>query len=724
MRFTYFLENETSFLLETTIWNTSEFLSEESAWSEENLLVASRKYFRTFNSKIKIDDAKLDLLIKQIYESIKNKIKDVRNNKYLYFKVKQRPYLHLPFVVGLYATLINSPNIDETKLETLLDAYAKYITTPSLHKGNKKIEDFKGGVSGGEKVGSDFIELVRNTKEKIDPSSMIKSTNSIEHIEKLKVKYEDTDNIVHEDDSLIIFHGDSIVACRDFGYGTILCTARTDSSNLFYNYRFKNIGTIYYVYFKGKTLEKYKKNAPHGFVDISLYLTDDEGNKLESNKPPRITINYVKPNYDVEVTAEKVETDIPELKGSFKKILVPRPLTDEQLALIDRIENTEDFSSLDNIADKQMYIELGRGIGDEEWKLEVEKNSNAVKELVEKYIEVNNHELPAFMEDILSPDLWERHIIRYHTKDEETAFDYAEKLNFKNVPKAIEDAYGGMEGISKNASYSLRCANALNFKNVPKAIEDAYGGFKGIAKSPYNSYICANSLNFKNVPDIILQGISKDARYSLDYAKALEFKNVPDILIQSIVRNSNVSFYYGAALNFKNVPKAIEDTYGGLKGVIEDPELSFKYAKKLNFKNVPDIFIQTIAKSTLDCGQYSFDYALSLDFKNVPKVIEDAYGGIKGIAKNPRRSLYYARSFNVENVPDIIIQGISKDSETSYKYAFQQLDLKNVPDIILQGISKDASYSLDYAKALEFKNVPDIIAKAVEKIYKNAPKMR
>lgn len=44
------------------------------------------------------------------------------------------------------------------------------------------------------------------------------------------------------------------------------------------------------------------------------------------------------------------------------------------------------------------------------------------------------------------------------------AFDYALKLNFKNVPEII------LQGISQNSALSWEYAKALNFKNLPETL--------------------------------------------------------------------------------------------------------------------------------------------------------------------------------------------------------------------------------------------------------------
>lgn len=76
-------------------------------------------------------------------------------------------------------------------------------------------------------------------------------------------------------------------------------------------------------------------------------------------------------------------------------------------------------------------------------------------------------------------------------------------------------------------------------------------------------------------------------------------------------------------------------------------------------------------------------------------------------------ALLYAKNLNFKDIPNKIINIISKDPYISLEYA-KNLNFKNIPDKIINGISKDPHYSLVYAYNLNYNNVPEIILNSIK----------
>lgn len=130
--------------------------------------------------------------------------------------------------------------------------------------------------------------------------------------------------------------------------------------------------------------------------------------------------------------------------------------------------------------------------------------------------------------------------------------------------------------------------------------------------------------------------------------------------------------------------------------ILSSPSVSYKFAKKnLQKINIPEEIIQTISK---DPG-YSFSYAVHiLDRKNVPLNI------LKSITQSPdlfHDYLDYLDSGDFDEIPEELIESISESPKSSYIYAKNLLyDEKEVPEEIVKAVTKNPRLSREYSRIL------------------------
>jgi hypothetical protein len=221
--------------------------------------------------------------------------------------------------------------------------------------------------------------------------------------------------------------------------------------------------------------------------------------------------------------------------------------------------------------------------------------------------------------------------------------------------------------------------------------------------NPETAYDIAGVLNFEDIPNEIIQGISKDSKYSYWFAEKLlesgkDIKEIPNELIQSVSKDP---YYYGLFLlkTGKEIPEDI------MRSISKDSEHSYYFATELlrsgkDVKDIPSELIQGISRDT----EYSYYFAMELLElgKEIPKEIaqgvSESYGGSCNIAVKLLKL--------GKEIPNELIQGISKDSYWSYEFAIKLLelgkDIKDIPNEIIQGISKNPEYSYKFSRYLNF----------------------
>lgn len=109
--------------------------------------------------------------------------------------------------------------------------------------------------------------------------------------------------------------------------------------------------------------------------------------------------------------------------------------------------------------------------------------------------------------------------------------------------------------------------------------------------------------------------------------------------------------------------------------LFEDPEIAYNFCRYLKFNNIPQEVINTISKNSV----YSYKFAKELGFNlhNIPGVI------FKRIVKK---------------IPKRVIREIARDSKEAYVFADKvDFDLDCMPQEIIKSISKNPNLSYIFA---------------------------
>ena len=193
--------------------------------------------------------------------------------------------------------------------------------------------------------------------------------------------------IVYDDNNLIIFQPKTRDQCIRLKNGRSWCTSREGSSNLFYNYRLDNRRTLYYV------IDQDKEYSDLNFAVVVLVDPDGDMSLADGSNSGRYSGHQ-------NIPWNEIVTKIPKLKN-LKEVFKPKPLTQEELEVINQIRNTrvgdnpiEDLGSEERA---EMWLEIRSP------RLSDIQFENLTVPLRKKYIALG-HDLTAGMINVADPD--------------------------------------------------------------------------------------------------------------------------------------------------------------------------------------------------------------------------------------------------------------------------------------------------------------------------------
>ena len=162
-----------------------------------------------------------------------------------------------------------------------------------------------------------------------------------------KMSTEDIET-VYDDNNMIIFQPKTRDQCIKLKNGRSWCTSREGGSNLFYNYRLDNRRTLYYV------IDQDKEYSDLNFAVVILVDPDGDMSLADGSNSGRYSGHQ-------NIPWSEIVQKIPKLKN-LQQVFKPKPLTQEELELINQIRNTrvgdnpiEDLGSEDRA---EMWLEI------------------------------------------------------------------------------------------------------------------------------------------------------------------------------------------------------------------------------------------------------------------------------------------------------------------------------------------------------------------------------
>lgn len=201
-----------------------------------------------------------------------------------------------------------------------------------------------------------------------------------------KMSTEDIET-VYDDNNMIIFQPKTRDQCIKLKNGRSWCTSREGGSNLFYNYRLDNRRTLYYV------IDQDKEYSDLNFAVVVLVDPDGDMSLADGSNSGRYSGHQ-------NIPWSEITQKIPKL-NNLKDVFKPKPLTKEELELINQIRNTrvndnpiEDLGSEERA---EMWLEIKSP------RLSDVQFGNLTPVLRKKYIALG-HDLTAGMINVSDPE--------------------------------------------------------------------------------------------------------------------------------------------------------------------------------------------------------------------------------------------------------------------------------------------------------------------------------
>jgi hypothetical protein len=324
------------------------------------------------------------------------------------------------------------------------------------------------------------FEKYKNALQKKDPfqyKSWIEFTEAI-HAAKGKAEFKkkkaptkdvvaNQEDIVADDENVTIYRGDSQDKCVLYGKGYSFCISRTGGGNMFSNYRFNDLATFYFIYFKKKpktatdhimVLDRNRRGYDWTFADNNTKEVEGGWNEIV-RKYPELT-KYEKLLVNKEL--DNVEKDFLERKRNFKKQLPsytndPDVDFDKAVLLWNKFSHKEKAAVLSDYYDDTLHDVI--------WK---QLDSG----LRNEYININPN-----LSDYQMDDLKPNEILRYK-KVRDTLFD-DEYPDY--YPEFSANKLDDIENVLKHPFFAMTYMMSWknNLENIP------YEVYELLADDPY-----------------------------------------------------------------------------------------------------------------------------------------------------------------------------------------------------------------------------------------------
>ena len=304
---------------------------------------------------------------------------------------------------------IQPPAVDYylNNFKTIKDKKYKQINDPI--KGLEHIKDRTN--IDAYKIWKELEDFVDYVKSQVDVSGKTSYKN-------IKVDAEP----IHTDNDLIIYYADTPQACvtykGDVPYGW--CIARSDTSNMFYNYRFqKHEPSFYFVKNKERTNKELETFKGGNFIDkyhffvIQVVRYAD----LENKNQKQYIVTSAQNDGDIEMSWNDILKLEPKLTNKHN-IFISNPLSEKERELHDRFINGISDKEFENLPydEKDMYLSVyvrqGRPITANQFK-------NLPHDLKNKYIGFGVG-LSDEQVEMIDPKLYKRYEDVTKTKIEKT----------------------------------------------------------------------------------------------------------------------------------------------------------------------------------------------------------------------------------------------------------------------------------------------------------------
>ena len=299
-----------------------------------------------------------------------------------------------------------------------------------------------------------------------------------------------TGEAVYNKNGIEVFYADNLRACIKYK-GSMpysWCVARSDSSNMFYTYRFKPYEPAFYFVKDVKATEKElaaiakKGGVSGGFKNRYHFFVIQVPKNLnpEDNETPQYIVTSANNDGDTQMSWNEILKINPKL-GGIKEVLKPKPFTPEERAQHERFKkgvNDNEFRKLSYedkkayldiyptiarpITTKQflmlpddlknLYVSFGIGLDDEQFA-----NIKGNPKLVKRYAQISDRKL----DNYLNADNWDKKRLRMMYSElivlpDDRISQYLSSLNKKEIGNFIAiNGADKLEMLEKHASGKL-----------------------------------------------------------------------------------------------------------------------------------------------------------------------------------------------------------------------------------------------------------------------------
>ena len=299
-----------------------------------------------------------------------------------------------------------------------------------------------------------------------------------------------TGEAVYNKNGIEVFYADNPRACIKYK-GSMpysWCVARSDSSNMFYTYRFKPYEPAFYFVKDVKATEKElaaiakKGGVSGGFKNRYHFFVIQVPKNLnpEDNETPQYIVTSANNDGDTQMSWNEILKINPKL-GGIKEVLKPKPFTPEERAQHERFKKgisdnefrklsyedkkayldiyptiarpitTKQFLMLPDDL-KNLYVSFGIGLDDEQFA-----NIKGNPKLVKRYAQISDRKLDTY----LNADNWDKKRLRMMYSElivlpDDRISQYLSSLNKKEIGNFIAiNGADKLEMLEKHASGKL-----------------------------------------------------------------------------------------------------------------------------------------------------------------------------------------------------------------------------------------------------------------------------
>ena len=386
----------------------------------------------------------------------------------------------------------------EGAIRNIVKKFQNDATEQEIRRELQDFEKYKGGLQKKDpfqyKSWIEFTEAIHAAKGKAEFKNKKAPTKDV---------VANQDDIVADDENVTIYRADSQDKCVLYGKGYSFCISRPGGGNMFTNYRFNDMATFYFIYFKKKpktaidhimVLDRNRRGYDWTFADNNTKSVKGGWNEIV-RKYPELT-KYEKLLVNKEL--DNVEKDFLERKRNFQKQLPsytndPNVDFDKAVLLWNKFSHKEKAGILADYYDYTLHDVI--------WK---QLDSG----LRNEYININP-DLSDYQMDDLKPN----EILRYK-KVRDTLF---------------EDEYPD--------SYPEFSANKLD-------------DIENVLKHPFfaMTYMMSWKNDLENVPYEVYELLADDPDLALEYAEWV-VENAPNTMIPADIYESIMESGYGGDIS-------------------------------------------------------------------------------------------------------------------------------------------------------------------------------